>query len=257
VTRAETNPDQARPNDYGISYGLISLKPLPQPDWLEYRLQDNQVCLITEDGTDATTRLIDRLIKKEWKIVVMQYPQNIVKAHSSLPANIDRVILSDMSETHLQNQLQELSFNHGEVAAYIHLAPPEHILNTDEADPAEIHKTILKHTFLMAKHLKPDLNKAAQKGRGVFMTVTHLDGDFGLGKEAEFQPVEGGLAGLVKTLNLEWQAVFCRAVDLSPTLEPEQTTDYIAAELFDPNRLVTEVGYTPDGRHTIVVDPVV
>ena len=212
--------------------------------------------MITEDGTEATTRLVERLNKEEWKIIVMQYPQNIVKTHSNLPDNINRVVLDDMSENHLQTRLEELSANEGEVAAYIHLAPPEHILNTDEADPSEIHKTILKHTFLMAKHLKPDLNQAAQKGRGVFMTVTHLDGEFGLSKEAEFQPVEGGLAGLVKTLNLEWQAVFCRAVDLSPALEPDQTTDYTVAELFDPNRLMTEVGYTTKGRHTLVVDPV-
>ena len=213
--------------------------------------------MITEDGTDATTRLVERLIKKDWKIIVMQYPQNIVKTHSNLPANISRVVLNDMSESHLQTRLQDLSADHGEVATYIHLAPPEYILNSDEGDPSEIHKTILKHTFLMAKHLKQDLNKAAQKGRGVFMTVTHLDGEFGLSKEAEFQPVEGGLAGLVKTLNLEWQAVFCRAVDLSPWLEPDQTTDCIVAELFDPNRLTTEVGYTANGRHTLVVDPVV
>ena len=186
----------------------------------------------------------------------MQYPQNILKSHSYLPGDIERVVLSDMSENHLQTRLKELSANGGEVAVYIHLAPPEHILNSNDADPDEIHKTILKHTFLMAKHLKPDLNNAAKQGRGVFMTVTHLDGEFGLGKEAEFQPVEGGLAGLVKTLNLEWQAVFCRAIDLNPALGSDRTTDYIVAELFDPNRLMTEVGYTTDGRHTLVVNPV-
>jgi hypothetical protein len=253
----ETSLESPRPNDYGISYGLISLKALPQPDWLEFNLQKDQICLITDDGTDATKRLVERLSKEDWKIVVMQYPQEIIKNQSKFPNNVSRVVLHDMSEDHLQTRLKEMSSSEGKIAVYIHLTPPESNLNTtDEEDTADFRKALLKHTFLMAKHLKTPLNEAAKNGRGVFMTVTHLDGEFGLGQDAEYQPVEGGLAGLVKTLNLEWQAVFCRAVDLNPTLEPEQMTDYIIAELFDPNRLMTEVGYTIKGRQTLVVNPV-
>ena len=51
-------------------------------------------------------------------------------------------------------------------------------------------------------------------------------------------------------MNLEWDAVFCRAVDLSPALAVEQAVDHILTELHDPNLLVTEVGYNADNERT-------
>ena len=80
------------------------------------------------------------------------------------------------------------------------------------------------------------------------MSVVRLDGEFGLGNSIDFDPVSGGLFGLVKSLNLEWESVFCRAVDLDPEIEPGQAALDLMAELQDPNRLVVETGYGPSGR---------
>ena len=55
---------------------------------------------------------------------------------------------------------------------------------------------------------------------------------------SKVEPVSGGLFGLTKTLNLEWDDVFCRAVDLQPEMDPELAAKYIVAELSDPNRLI-------------------
>lgn len=44
---------------------------------------------------------------------------------------------------------------------------------------------------------------------------------------------------------------FCRAIDLSPSLNIETRVNSIIAELFDPNLLITEVGYTLNNRFTI------
>jgi hypothetical protein len=84
------------------------------------------------------------------------------------------------------------------------------------------------------------------------MTVTHLDGAFGLGNDTDFSAIAGGLFGLVKTLGHEWPRVFCRAVDLSPAIEPSQAVDLVWAELHDPDRRILEVGYRLDGRFTLV-----
>jgi hypothetical protein len=86
------------------------------------------------------------------------------------------------------------------------------------------------------------------------MLVVNLDGEFGLGNEIDFDPISGGLFGLAKTVNLEWEEVYCRAVDISPRLEPEQAARYIIAELFDPNRVITEVGYSSTGRSTLIIE---
>ena len=138
----------------------------------------------------------------------------------------------------------------GPVAAFIHLAL--------EADTGVMdgQRALVKMIFLAAKHLKPSLTTAGLQGRSVFMTVTHLDGVFGLGQDSDFNPVTGGLFGLVKTLNLEWESVFCRAVDLHPALKAGQQVDCILAELYDPNRLVVEIGYTLTGRSTLALMPV-
>jgi hypothetical protein len=84
--------------------------------------------------------------------------------------------------------------------------------------------------------------------------VAHLDGKFGLGGDVEYSPISGGLFGLVKTVNLEWENVFCRGVDISPQLGGERTRAIVAAELFDPNRRLAEVAYSPSGRATLVVE---
>ena len=89
---------------------------------------------------------------------------------------------------------------------------------------------------------------------GAFVAVTHMDGEFGLTASGGFGPVNGSLFGLVKTLNLEWDKVFCRAIDISPDVDAETAVDAILAELHDPNRLISEVGYSRKGRFTLVVE---
>ena len=80
-----------------------------------------------------------------------------------------------------------------------------------------------------------------------------MDGQLGLGGTTDFSPLSGGLFGLTKTLNLEWESVFCRAVDLHPGIPPEQAARHILAELHDPDLRVVEVGYTPEGRFTLAL----
>ena len=103
----------------------------------------------------------------------------------------------------------------------------------------------------MAKHLKSTLAEAARDGRACFVTVTRMDGVLGLGSTSNYAAVDGGFSGLVKTLSLEWPDVHCRAVDVSPDLDADQTVQAIIAELHDPNRLLVEVGYGEYGRVTL------
>jgi hypothetical protein len=74
---------------------------------------------------------------------------------------------------------------------------------------------------LLAKALERNLTSASRQGRAAFMTVTFAwMVSLVSGKNADFEPVSGGLFGLVKSLNLEWEAVFCRGIDLSPNWMP-------------------------------------
>ena len=142
----------------------------------------------------------------------------------------------------------------GPVAVFIYLQPACRECRGEGLHFSEYGRQVLQAVFLIAKHLKETLNNAAHLGRAAFLTVVRLDGEFGLGNRNDYDPVSGGLFGLVKSLNLEWESVFCRAVDLDPEIEPGQAALDLMAELQDPNRLVVETGYGPSGRTTLALE---
>ncbi len=217
--------------------GVVRLKEVPFPDHLEVSVPEGSICLITDDGTSLTSFLADLLTKQGNKVIVLSLPENLVAEKQPLPEFIQRVQLDDLTETGLETTLTNIQQNYGPAAIYIHLDPPA---ASSEAF-SEKEKSIVKMTFLAAKFMKEKLNRAAQSGHAAFLTVTHLDGQLGLESNGTFDPVSGGLYGLVKTLNLEWDKVFCRAIDFHPEIDPETAAGYITAELYDPNRLVSDL----------------
>ncbi|MBE9006344.1 SDR family NAD(P)-dependent oxidoreductase [Fortiea sp. LEGE XX443] len=233
----------------------VKLKFLPEPDVLDCTLPAEHIVLLSDDGSLTTAKLAEALNKRGWKTVVLTFPQSLIKQQSPLPEGINRVVLEDLSEEHLQSQLAAIASEYGQVGAFIHLHPSSLEDTSNHVCYLEAEKVILRHVFLMAKHLKKSLNQAADYGRSCLFTVARLDGEFGLGQKTNFGAIGGGLFGLVKTLNQEWEPVFCRALDLSPDLDAQTSVEYILAELHDPNKLVVEVGYSSQGRTTLVCEP--
>ncbi|MHC5826131.1 MAG: hypothetical protein ACYT04_62320, partial [Nostoc sp.] len=101
-------------------------------------------------------------------------------------------------------------------------------------------------------HLKKSLTDAASYGRSCFCTVVRLDGAFGLSNQGNFNVIGGSLFGLSKSLKWEWPNVFCRAIDLSSSINAEQSAHHIIAELHDPNLYISEVAYGSQGRTTLI-----
>jgi len=106
----------------------------------------------------------------------------------------------------------------------------------------------------MAKHLAIPLNESATENRAAFMTVTRNNGKLGFDPESPVSPIAGGLNGLLKTANIEWEPVFCRAVDLSPEIQDIKAAAIITAEMLDSDSRISETGYTPTGRYTLTAD---
>ncbi|MFZ2956228.1 MAG: SDR family NAD(P)-dependent oxidoreductase [Candidatus Ozemobacteraceae bacterium] len=91
------------------------------------------------------------------------------------------------------------------------MAPEEHTLWNPAAE------TALKDYFFLLQSLAKNLRVGAIKGGALFATVSRLDGQFGLhGIEAGIDPIQGGLAGLAKTVAREWPEVKAKAIDLDP-----------------------------------------
>jgi len=224
-----------------IRRSIAKLQQLPTPDSLEFSLPKNHLVLITDDGSSATEKLAGSLTAKGWKTVVLSFPG----IDSNIHKGINRVVLTDWNEENLQQQLEQIADNYGTVAAFIHLHP---------ATPLDIDKSILRHVFLIAKYLKEPLNEAAKFGRSCFINVARLDGEFGLGETHDFSAISGGLFGLSKSINQEWENVFCRSLDLNPEIDPETSVKHILAEIHDSNLLIQEVGYSKKGRVTLIAD---
>ncbi len=237
-----------------VQRGLARLERLPAPDALEFRLPEGHVCLVTDDGTSRTVGLAEALIEKGWKVVVLSFPPSTVPEGPAAAWGIPRVELRDLDEMHLKEKLQEITDKDGPIGGLIHLNPCAGPEGEDGIVFSENAKDLLLHVFLMAKHLQPSLTKTTPPGRRFFLTVVGLDGSLGVGG-GNFSAVDGGFFGLVKTLNLEWESVFCRAVDLSPGLDDAQSISSILQELHDPDVRVVETGYGAQGRVTLVAEP--
>jgi len=246
------SPNQPKELNHNVKRLTARLKHLPQPDFWEVTLPEGHIGLITDDGSLTTCKVAQMLIEGGWKVVVLSFPSSLISQQSALPPGVHRITLQDMSENHLQQQLNAIATNYGNVGALIHLHPVfgKHPQATVPYFPEE--KAIVKHIFLMAKHLQKSLNQAANgNGRSCFCTVARLDGAFGLEQKVNFGAIGAGLFGLTKSMIWEWEKVFCRAIDISPDINAGDAANYIIAELHDPNRYLTEVAYGSQGRVTL------
>ena len=86
----------------------------------------------------------------------------------------------------------------------------------------------LKEYFRLTKRLAPELKSSAALGGALFATVSRLDGAFGFHGHGVAHPLQGALAGLVKTAAIEWEDIHCRALDVAPDW---QDPNAIAAKL--------------------------
>jgi NAD(P)-dependent dehydrogenase (short-subunit alcohol dehydrogenase family) len=107
----------------------------------------------------------------------------------------------------------------------------------------------LKDAFTLAKYLAPSLIESARSDGAIFAAVTRLDGAFGLGSGLMRNPVQGGLAGLVKTAALEWANVCCHAIDVAPDWSDNRAiAAAVVREVMSPGLI--EIGLDPDLRRT-------
>ncbi|MDB9303518.1 beta-ketoacyl synthase N-terminal-like domain-containing protein [Nodularia spumigena CS-591/12] len=234
----------------GVTRRPAKLQFLPPPDSLDFALPDGHVSVITDDGSLTTSQLAQTLSERGGKVVVLSFPPSIVPQQSAIPAGVNRVVLADMTEELLQHKLSAIATHFGNIGAFIHIHP----VFPGNHTPAYIaqEKEIVKHVFFIAKHLKQTLNDVARYERSCFVTVNRLDGAFGLEHNINFGAIGAGLFGLTKSLKWEWPKVFTRAIDLSPTINPQQSAEYIIAEMHDPNIYISEVAYGSQGRVTLV-----
>ncbi|MEW5850927.1 MAG: SDR family NAD(P)-dependent oxidoreductase [Myxococcota bacterium] len=187
------------------------------------RLPADHAVLITDDGRGFSTALAEELVGKGLNVVVAYLP-----GRAAPTAGKYRIASLDWTdETKLNSGLTGLGLNVGAVVHMAALRETKAVARLTGTELLETTRDQLRGAFLLARAT----SAALQKVGGLFSTVTAMDSAFGLGgRVAGFSP-QGGLAGLVKTLSVEWSKVACRAFDLDPTLTPAAAAKELAREV--------------------------
>jgi acyl transferase domain-containing protein/NAD(P)-dependent dehydrogenase (short-subunit alcohol dehydrogenase family) len=90
----------------------------------------------------------------------------------------------------------------------------------------------------------PALERSARAGAASLLTVSRMDGRFGvMGLEDPIDPASGALAGLAKTAGHEWVGVHCKAVDLDSAIDDPNHAARLIVEEFLKHGPV-EIGLT-------------
>jgi acyl transferase domain-containing protein/NAD(P)-dependent dehydrogenase (short-subunit alcohol dehydrogenase family) len=109
---------------------------------------------------------------------------------------------------------------------------------------------MLRDALQVAQRASPGLRTAGRQSGAALLTVSRLDGSFGLNRiDLEREPIDGGLAGLAKTAQHEWPEVSCKAVDLANDLPPAEAAQAVLEELLRVGPV--EVGVSADGLRTL------
>ncbi len=113
---------------------------------------------------------------------------------------------------------------------------------------------LVAEAFRLMRGAAPALEESAARGGASFLTVSRLDGSFGLsGLSGAASPISGALAGLAKTAGREWPAVHCKAIDLDAAFDvPEGAARLVVEELL--KRGPDEVGLNRQGRTVIELE---
>ena len=110
---------------------------------------------------------------------------------------------------------------------------------------------LVTNAFRLMRAAGPALEDSASRGGASILTVSRLDGSFGLsGLGTTASPISGALAGLAKTAACEWPSVNCKAMDVDSAFDvPDGAARVIVEEFLKRGPL--EVGLSRQGRMVV------
>lgn len=224
----------------------VQLRDLPRPDRLELEINPVHPLLVTDDGSDFTLQFAEALQNAGWPLLLVQTPDR-GEDPRELPPDLPRLRIDSEDPEDMQQQLSKDAEWVGNFAGIIHLHP---LAFSQARDRGKV-----KLTFFLAKFFAQQFKETENQdpGRKFFLTITQLDGKLGTSAASTFQE-GGGLSGLVKTFYREAPDVFCRYIDLDPTMKAEKKAALVIRELHDPRRDLLEVGLSKQSRVTLTLE---
>jgi acyl transferase domain-containing protein/NAD(P)H-dependent flavin oxidoreductase YrpB (nitropropane dioxygenase family)/NAD(P)-dependent dehydrogenase (short-subunit alcohol dehydrogenase family) len=205
--------------------------------------------LITNDGAGVASRLAARLKHSGRPVIVINVPEIAAVGRDPHTPEAATVDLSDW--VHVEQFVENLGRSHGTVAGLIHLLP---LMDFTEISWERRFAIESKGLFNLAKASAASLRSHGQQ-RAVLLAATCLGGNFGIdsGGASAASRLQGGVAGVVKTVALEWPEVTCRVVDLEDRLDPEDAAQKLWLSIF--NARSVEVSFQGDSEFHLQIVP--
>ena len=209
--------------------------------------------LVVDDGSGAAVALSTKLIKEGWSVTALKPNWVVASSKKAFNKAVNVIEIGSNDKEVDEAQVKSIIDTAEQFDAVIYLQAANTI---DAIEYPEAAKQGLMLAFVLAKLSKV---KLATKARASFVVVTRQGGTLGFANDnveatvkADIKAdlVQAGLAGLVKTINHEWNAgddkVFCRIVDLSKKLAAEKAATIISDELLDIDTSIVEVAHDTD-----------
>ncbi len=215
--------------------------------------------LIVDDGTGAAVALSGKLVKAGWNVTALKPNWVTATSKKAFAKSVNVIEIGNSDKTLDEAQVKDIIEKNEQLDTVIYLQGSD-LKGKNPVDAIaypEAAKQGLMLAFVLAKLSKV---KAATKARASFVVVTRQGGALGFANSDESAAqvkadvkadlVQAGLAGLVKTINHEWNAgddsVFCRVVDLSAKLSADKAATIISDELLDIDTSIVEVAHDSD-----------
>ncbi|MEW6218656.1 MAG: SDR family NAD(P)-dependent oxidoreductase [Thermodesulfobacteriota bacterium] len=227
-------------------------KILPAPAvWPKAPLPAGRVVLITDDGRGVAAGLAATLAEQGLPPVLLQ-----VSDQGLARADREGAAAAALTPEAVAALIAGIAAELGLVGAVVHLAPLAAAEPLPALDLAAWRRLVGRETvslFLLLQACQEGLSAPGALGRPTVLAATGLGGAFGLdgslASEAA-RPSHGGVAGLVKTVALEWPQARVKVVDLDPAGSVPELTAVLRTELAADDGLV-EVGWRAGVRCTV------
>ncbi len=215
------------------------------------KLTPDAVFIVTDDERGVAQTLSDKLSHLGGRVVLVRMGYKTTEVGTNL-------YTADLTNpTAVEDLITLVRKKHGSITGIIHLLPLKTGMSFEEMDIKEWRNRLcleVKSLFYFAKSAGADLKRAAEVGCGWLVAATGMGGVFTKHQKefTPFSPSQSGIAGLIKTLAIEWTRVCCKAVHLDKDGLTPGIADSLLCEMSGGDRQV-EVVYKDS--HRFILQP--
>ncbi len=262
-SQPETKPDRPTPDqqaavttqtfsektagDVEVSRCLLTAINAPLNN-RQLKLTQNSVFIITDDEQGVAQTLSDKLRYLGGNVVLVRTGDKI----NEIDTNLYTADLTNPAA--IADLVALVRKKHGPITGIIHLLPLKKGKSFEEMDMKGWRNRLcleVKGLFYLARSAGADLKRAAEEGDSWLVAATSMGCAFINNNNTEnltpFSPSQGGIAGLIKTLAIEWPGVCCKVVHFDTEEGNPTIVNNLLYEMADKDKQA-EVVYSNSSR---------